>query len=141
MLTHFVSNAVILYFTCYFIGSEHSEMSTSLFYCINEGSMEMSGRFISLPQFLSHCNKNLEQWTQSFRTTDKLQLSSAQADRSFISLTLPKESSSSFLSSPPWLPAFIFSVSSFWLHLVQSKACTHHQSMKVNTNGHMLKAD
>ena len=100
MLTHSVTNSMILYFHFCFIGSEHSEMSTGLFYCINEGSMEMSGWFISLPQLLSHCNRDLEQWTKRCRTTDKLQLSSAQADRFFISLTLLKESSSSFLSSP-----------------------------------------
>ena len=36
MLTHFVSNSVILYFPCCFIGSENSEMSPGLFYCISE---------------------------------------------------------------------------------------------------------
>ena len=108
MLTHFVSNSVILYFPCCFIGFEHSEMSTGLFYCINEGSMGMSGWFISLPQFLPHCNRDLEQWTKRCRTTDKLQLNSAQADRFFISLTLPKKSSSSFLSSPLGFPLLYF---------------------------------
>ena len=31
--------------------------------------------------------------------------------------------------------------SSFWLCPVQSRACTHHESMKGNTNGHTLNAD
>ena len=50
----------------------------------------LSGRFISLPQFLSPQNKYLEQQTKGFKTTDKSQLSSAQADRSFIRQTLPR---------------------------------------------------
>ena len=62
--------------------------------------LETSGWFISLLQFLSHGNRNLERWTKRCRTTGKLQLSSAQADRSFISPTLPEESSLSFLSVP-----------------------------------------
>ena len=53
---------------------------------------------VCLCLFLGSClitsDENLEQWC---RTTDRLQLSSAQADRSFISQTLPKESPSSFL--------------------------------------------
>ena len=36
--------------------------------------LEMSGWFISLLQFLSHGNRNLERWTKRCRTTGKLQL-------------------------------------------------------------------
>lgn len=53
----------------------------------------LSGQFISLPWFLAHCNKNLEQWVERFKITDKLQLSSAQADRSFIRQTLLRHGS------------------------------------------------
>ena len=42
--------------------------------------IEVSGWFISLPQFLSHHNKNLECWNKGFKTTDEIQLSSAQAN-------------------------------------------------------------
>ena len=70
--------------------------------------LEMSGWFISLLQFLSHGNRNLERWTKRCRTTGKLQLSSAQADRSFISPTLPEESSLSFLSVPLGFPLLHF---------------------------------
>ena len=87
----------------------------------SEYSLEVSHQFTSLPRFLSHHNKNLEWWTKGCRTTGKLQLSSALADRSFIRQTLsrhgswliPKESSSSFLSillgSPPLLLYFLSS--------------------------------
>ena len=44
--------------------------------------MIMSGQFISLPWFSSHCSKTSEWWTKRCRTTDQLQLSSTQADRS-----------------------------------------------------------
>ena len=101
--------------------------------------LEMSGWFISLLQFLSHGNRNLERWTKRCRTTGKLQLSSAQADRAFISPTLPEESSLSFLLIP-LASLFYTSSSSFWLCPVQSRACTHHQSMKGNANGRILKA-
>ena len=67
----------------------------------------MSGQFISLPQFLSPHKKNLEQWTKKCKT-DKLQLILAQADRSFISRTLPKEPFSSFLSTPLGFPVLFF---------------------------------
>ena len=70
--------------------------------------LETSGWFISLLQFLSHGNRNLERWTKRCRTTGKLQLSSAQADRSFISPTLPEESSLSFLSVPLGFPLLHF---------------------------------
>ena len=60
----------------------------------------MSDQFIYLPWFLSHHSENLEQWTKRYRTSGKLQLSSAQADRPFISETLPKEPCSSSL----WIP-------------------------------------
>ena len=50
--------------------------------------------FSSLVLVSSQGDENLKQWC---RTTDRLQLSSALADRSFISQTLPKESPSSFL--------------------------------------------
>ena len=100
----------------------------------------MSGQFIYLPWFLSHRNKNLEQWTKRCRTSDKLQLSSAQADRSFLSKILPKEPSSSFLLVPLGYP-FMCPASSFWLCLIQSRACTHHQSTEgckwSYTQGHL----
>ena len=50
--------------------------------------------FSSLVLVSSQGDENLKQWC---RTTDRLQLSSALADRSFIIQTLPKESPSSFL--------------------------------------------
>ena len=52
--------------------------------------MDLSGQFVSLPWFLSCDNKNLEQQTTGCKTAGKLQLSSAQADTSFIRHTLPK---------------------------------------------------
>ena len=69
-------------------------------------------RSVSLPQFLSHHNKNLERW-KGFRTTKKLQL------RYFIRQSLPrhrrmptpKESSSLPSWRPP--PTFILLISSF----------------------------
>ena len=103
-------------------------------------------REVSLPQFLSHHNKNLE-WWKGFRTTKKLQLSSAQANRYFIRQSLsrhrrmptPKESSShSFLASTPHFHTSHFFL---WLCLVQNKASIDHQSMKGNANRLMLKAD
>ena len=69
----------------------------------------LSGQFISLPWFLSHCNKNLEQWVERFKITDKLQLSSAQADRSFIRQTLLRHGSRLTPTSPTppsWFPPF-----------------------------------
>ena len=42
---------------------------------------------------------------------------------------------------PLGFPLFILLFSSFWLCPVQNRACTHYQSMKGNTNGHMLKTD
>ena len=42
--------------------------------------MGVSGWFISFHLFLSHCNKNLEQQTTGFKTTDKLQLSSVKEE-------------------------------------------------------------
>lgn len=74
---------------------------------------QISGWFISLPQFLSHHNKNLEQWTKRCRSTDKLELSSAQEDRSCISLTLPKKFSSSFLYIPFGFPLLHFQSPNF----------------------------
>ena len=97
-------------------------------------------RSVSLPQFLSHHNKNLERW-KGFRTTKKLQL------RYFIKQSLPrhrrmptpKESSShSFLVSTPDVYTSHFLL---WLCLVQNRASIYHQSMKGNANGLMLKAD
>ena len=71
----------------------HSDpMWGQLFYRLP--GMIMSGQFISLPWFLSHCNKNSEWWTKRYRTTDRLQLSSTQADRSLIR---------HFHRSPPYL--------------------------------------
>ena len=55
--------------------------------------LETSGWFISLLQFLSHCRKNLEWQTKRFKTIVKVQLSSAQVDRSFIGQTLPRHGS------------------------------------------------
>ena len=61
----------------------HSDpMWGQLFYRLP--GMIMSGQFISLPWFLSRCNKNSEWWTKRYRTTDQLQLSSTQADRSLL---------------------------------------------------------
>ena len=78
----------------------------------------MSGWFNSLPRFLSCHNKNLEQWSKRYRTTDKLQLSSAH--RSFIRQTLLRHGSrltpkqfSSFLLIPLGFPPFILSVPTF----------------------------
>ena len=90
-----------------------------------ETMIDLSGQFIFFPQFLSHCNKNLEQQTKGFNVTEKLQLSSAQADRSFIRQILPwhgsrltpKESSHSLLASL----FFILPVSSSWLCPVLNK--------------------
>ena len=90
----------------------------------------MSGQFIYLPWFLSHRNKNVEQWTKRCGTSDKLQLSAAQADRSFPSEILPKEPSPSFQLIPLGSPFIICPVSSSWLRLVQSRACTHHKSTR-----------
>lgn len=84
---------------------------------------------------------------KGFRTTKKLQLSSAQANRYFIRQSLPrhrrmptpkKSSSHSFLASTPH---FYTSHFFLWLCLVQNKASIYHQSMKGNANGLMLKAD
>ena len=76
------------------------ESSFSLLYLLPTASSQkekkkgihqsVSGQFISLPQFLSLHNKTLEWGTKGFKTTDKLQLRSAQADRSFIRQTLPR---------------------------------------------------
>ena len=93
-----------------------------------ETVIDLSGQFIFFPQFLSHCNKNLEQRTKGFNVTEKLQLSSAQADRSFIRQThprhrsrlTPKESSHSLLASL----FFILPVSSSWLCPVLNKKST-----------------
>ena len=52
------------------------------------GSGENGNVRSSLPGFLSHCNKNMEQWVKRCKTTDKLRLSSAQADRSFITQSM-----------------------------------------------------
>ena len=71
-----------------------------LFYCV----IILSGQFIFLPQFLSHCNKNLKWWTKGFKTTDKLQLSSSQADRSFIRQTLPRHMGAGRTQRGPLLP-------------------------------------
>ena len=104
-----------------------------------ETVIDLSGQFIFFPQFLSHCNKNLEQRTKGFNVTEKLQLSSAQADRSFIRQTLPrqgsrltpKQSSSLF---PLGFRLSVLPISSFCLCSVQIRACTHHQSMKGHAN-------
>ena len=90
--------------------------------------IDLSGQFIFFPRFLSHCNKNLEQRTKGFNITEKLKLSSAQADRSFIRQTLPrhgsrltpKESSCFLLASL----LFILPVSSSWLCPVLNKKST-----------------
>ena len=75
--------------------------------------LDLSGQFISLPQFLSCHIKNLEQWSKRCRTTDNLQLSSAHG--SFIRQTLPRHGSrltpkefSSFLSIPLGFPLSYF---------------------------------
>ena len=103
----------------------------------------MSGQFIYLPWFLSHRNKNLEQWTKRCRTSDKLQLSSAQADRSFTADTSKTweqaDPKGVVLLIPLGFPLFKLPVSSFWLSPVQNRACTHHQSMTRNAN--VLKAN
>ena len=70
----------------------------------------------------------------------KLQLSSAQADRSFLRQTLPrqgsrltpKQSSSLF---PLGFRLSVLPIASFCSCSVQIRACTHHQSMKGNANG------
>ena len=79
--------------------------------------LETSGWFISLLQFLSHGNRNLERWTKRCRTTGKLQLSSAQADRCFIRLKLSKHRS----RSPPHTP-YVLAVQSC-LTLCDSMDC------------------
>ena len=79
--------------------------------CSLQLCIKVSSQFISLPWFLSGCNKNLEQGTKGFKTADKLQLSSAQADSSFIRQTFPrrgsrptaKESSSWFFLASPFV--------------------------------------
>ena len=55
--------------------------------------MDLSGKFVSVTWFLSRDNKNLEQQTTGCKRADELQLSSAQADTSFIRPTLPKHGS------------------------------------------------
>ena len=113
--------------------------------CSLQLCIKVSSQFISLPWFLSGCNKNLEQGTKGFKTADKLQLSSAQADRSFIRQTFPRRGSrpTPKESSPDssWLLPLYSSVFSFWLCPVQKRAYTHHQSMKRNANEQTLRAN
>ena len=85
-------------------------------------------------------NKTLKQWTKRCRTTDKLQLIQVK-HTDLLLVQLIKGVLLILPGKPSWLPCFILPVFSFWLCLSQSRACTHHQSMKGNTNGHMLNAN
>ena len=68
--------------------------------------MVMSGWFIFLPLFFSGYNKD---WKQHISYSSVI----AQADRSFISLTLPKKFSSSFLYIPFGFPLLHFQSPNF----------------------------
>ena len=92
-----------------------------------------------------YLQKILKQCSKGFKTTNKLQLSSAQVDRLFTRQTLPRHGSKPTpkeWSSPPSLlapPFFILPISSFWLCPVQNRTCIHHQSIKWYANGHTFK--
>lgn len=95
----------------------------------------LSGQFISLPQFLSPQNKNLEQ-TKGFKTTDKSQFRLAQAadlllDRYSQNVEAGR-SQRSHRNDPCWFPLLYFPSPPFDCALcpVQNRACTHHQSRK-----------
>ena len=97
------------------------------------------------PSVLVSLQKILKQCSKGFKTTNKLQLSSAQVDRLFTRQTLPRHGSKptpkEWSSSPSLLapPLFILPISSFWLCPVQNRTCIHHQSIKGNANGHTFK--
>ena len=90
--------------------------------------------FISLPQFLSHCNKNFEGQNKGFKTTDKLSsIQHKQTDLLLHRHSRDMGADQQQSSRPPIpldFPLFILPISSFWLCPVQNRAYTHLQSRK-----------
>lgn len=113
---------------------------SGLFYCISEGSMEVSDRFISA--VLISLQRRFGVMGQGCRTTDRLR--SVQLKQTGLLLVWHSQRSpfSSFTSSPPWLHCFYsFQFPPFLVSGFKSRSCTHHQSMKVNTSRDIPKAD
>lgn len=92
--------------------------------------------------FISY-NKYLEQWTKGCGITSYRSAQLSLSRQIFYQKDTPKTQKQTdpkrayfiFCSNPSWLPIFIIPLSSFWLWCVQSRVCTHHQSMKQNENG------
>ena len=118
------SNRVYMYIyvSIYIYTHTHTHIYVCIYMYIYVRSVYFSSLIVTQQKF------------EGFKTTDKLQLSSAQADRSFIRQTLsthssrltPKESSSLFLLA---FPSVYFPSSFFGCALCKYTACTHYQSM------------
>ena len=103
------------------------------------GPFKLSGWFISFPWF---CLIITKIWSKGPKRVEQTSYSSVQLKQTDLLLAQHSQRSPPHLFYWSCLAShFILPVSSFWLRLVQSRACTHHQPVKENANGHMLKAD
>ena len=102
-----------------------------------------------LPQFLSHFNKNLVWRTKGFRTTDNY--SSVHLKQTDLLSDRHSEDMGAGRPQRSCHPSFWFLLVSPFLYFLsppfgdalckmQNRACTHHQLVKVNANGHPLEA-
>ena len=105
----------------------------------------MSGQLISLPQLLSHCNKNLDEWLKGL----KQQTSYSLVQLNQIHLLLHGHSQDmganqprrSHPPCPSWLPPFYTSCLLLLVVPCAEQGLHPPPVKKGSANGHMLKAD